>query len=197
VLYRSWEQLTRLTDAIAGGASNESRLPRELARCLRGLVNMQNQRDNMVYVVALGWDGPADWSPVSPRAIVFEQDRYFHPRARAAGPRSLPTTLASASTAFCSSPATSTQSRSPSARATSSPASLPTKAHACGGSAWTVERRHRGGLSGRRTCWTRYWERTSGTQLRGRRRARQRYARADRNDPGRARIKIPGVAHDR
>lgn len=78
VLYRSWEQLTHLTDGIAGGTSNESRLLRELARYLRGLVNMQNQRDNMVYVVSLGAQ-PTDWSPIPPRDIVMKHDRYFHP----------------------------------------------------------------------------------------------------------------------
>ncbi|WP_028061136.1 hypothetical protein [Candidatus Solirubrobacter pratensis] len=79
VLYRSWEQLTRITVAISGGASNQARLLRELGRYLRGLVNMQDQQNNMVYVVALGSDDPPGWSPISPRAIVREHNRYFHP----------------------------------------------------------------------------------------------------------------------
>jgi hypothetical protein len=38
---------------------------------------MQNQRDNMVYVVSLGWR-PTAWSPISPRDIVLQHGRYFH-----------------------------------------------------------------------------------------------------------------------
>ena len=40
---------------------------------------MQDQRNNMVYVVVLGSDGPPGWSPISPRAIVRDHNRYFHP----------------------------------------------------------------------------------------------------------------------
>jgi len=78
VVYRSWQQLTELAQRLSGGPSTESQLLRQLARYLRGLVNMRNVRDNMVYVVALGHDGNG-WSPISPRDIVLKHDRYFHP----------------------------------------------------------------------------------------------------------------------
>lgn len=77
VLYRSWEQATLLAEGVSGGASNEARLLRELTRYLRGLVNMQNQRDNMVFVVSLGRE--ADWTPIPPQDIVLKHNRYFHP----------------------------------------------------------------------------------------------------------------------
>lgn len=77
VLYGSWEQFTHLTDGLSGGASNESRLLRELNRYLRGLVSMQNHRDNMVFVVSLS--SGSEWSPIPPRDIVLQHDRYFHP----------------------------------------------------------------------------------------------------------------------
>ena len=84
VLYRSWEQLTRLCKSLSAGASAESLLLRELTRYLRGLVNMQNHRDNMVYVVSVG-EKPTPWSPISPRKIVSDHGHYFHPVGGGAG----------------------------------------------------------------------------------------------------------------
>lgn len=83
VLYRSWEQLTCLADGAGQGRGSERRLVRELARYLRGLISMQDQRDNMVYVVSLGTS--AKWSPISPREIVLTHGKYFHPVGGGAG----------------------------------------------------------------------------------------------------------------
>jgi hypothetical protein len=44
---------------------------------------MQDQRDNMVYVVSLGTS--AKWSPISPREIVLTHGKYFHPVGGGAG----------------------------------------------------------------------------------------------------------------
>jgi hypothetical protein len=79
VLYRSWETTIDLIDGVSSGASNQSRLCRELGRYLRGTVSMQDPTSNLVYVVALGGNEPTEWSPISPRAIVEEYSRYFHP----------------------------------------------------------------------------------------------------------------------
>jgi hypothetical protein len=78
VLYRSWGDLALLARGEAVGPSAESRLVRELVRYLKGLVNMQNPRDNMVYVVPLAKD-PTVWSPISPRDIVLRYNSFFHP----------------------------------------------------------------------------------------------------------------------
>ncbi len=78
VVYRSWEQMTKLARAVASGGGAESRLVAEVGRYLQGLVNMQNLRDNMVYVVSLARE-PTGWSPISPRDIVLVHGRYFHP----------------------------------------------------------------------------------------------------------------------
>jgi hypothetical protein len=78
VLYRSWKQLTQLSERLASGAGAESRLLREVSRYLRGLMNLQDQRDNMAYVVSLGAH-PTDWTPISPRDIVLNHRTYFHP----------------------------------------------------------------------------------------------------------------------
>jgi hypothetical protein len=79
VAYRSWGDLTALTNRVASGlkSNSEKRLLRELVRYLKGLMSSQNIRDNMVYVVSLG-GAPTEWSPIPPRDIVTRHRRYFH-----------------------------------------------------------------------------------------------------------------------
>jgi hypothetical protein len=52
---------------------------RDLSRYIRGLIDMRDPRDNMVYVVSLG-DGPAgDGASITWRQIVQDKNVYFHP----------------------------------------------------------------------------------------------------------------------
>lgn len=80
VLYRSWKDVTGLVERVAGtGGHAEKRLLRELVRYLKGLMTMQNVRDNMVYVVSLS-SQQRSWSgELTPVRIVSERSRYFHP----------------------------------------------------------------------------------------------------------------------
>lgn len=79
VAYRSWKQVAQLVETWSqGGTHAEGRLLRELVRYLRGLMSMQNQTSNRVYVVSLGAK-PTSWSgSLTPIQIVTEKGQYFH-----------------------------------------------------------------------------------------------------------------------
>jgi len=81
VLFRPWRRLHALCPATAG----ETRSPTErgllanLSRYIKGLIDMRDPRDNMVYVVSLG-DGPAgDRASITWREVVQDRHAYFHP----------------------------------------------------------------------------------------------------------------------
>jgi hypothetical protein len=80
VVYRSWRQVTQLAENIAReGGHAEKGLLRELVRYLRGVMTMQNVRDNLVYVVPLT-QHPEHWSgSLTGVQIVEKKQRYFHP----------------------------------------------------------------------------------------------------------------------
>ena len=79
VAYRSWKQVADLvTDAPAQGTNVEKRLLREFLQYLKGLMTMQNQTSNRVYVVSLG-ARPQKWSgSLTPIQIVRDKERHFH-----------------------------------------------------------------------------------------------------------------------
>jgi hypothetical protein len=79
VVYRSWRQIVKLTEACNPSGHAEKRILRELTTYLRGLMTMQNQVSNLVYVVSLGAN-VQEWSaPFTPIEIVTKKDRYFCP----------------------------------------------------------------------------------------------------------------------
>ncbi len=77
VHYLSWKQINHLT-GIKKGTNSEKRLLHELRSYLGGIVKMQNQESNLVYVVALA-TGTPEWSKISWKDIVNKKNRYFHP----------------------------------------------------------------------------------------------------------------------
>jgi hypothetical protein len=78
VVYRSWKQVARLLSQSAShGGHAEKRLLRELATYLKGLINMQNQQSNQVYVIALGGREIQWWAGKAWRDWVIEE-RFFH-----------------------------------------------------------------------------------------------------------------------
>ncbi len=79
VAYRSWRQVVQLVEIWSqGGGHAERRLLREFVRYLKGLMSVQNQDSNRVYVVSLGAT-PTPWSgSLTPIQIVAEKERYFH-----------------------------------------------------------------------------------------------------------------------
>ncbi len=77
--YLSWKQVADIASQSIGVSNHaEKRLLRELHRYLEGLMSMQNQTSNLVYVVALGHGTPG-WSSISWRKMVTDKQRYFHP----------------------------------------------------------------------------------------------------------------------
>jgi hypothetical protein len=75
----SWKTLASLAGKVRQGASHaEKRLLRELLVYLRGLMTMQNQDSNWVYVVSLGPGSPKK-ATISWIDIVEKNHRYFHP----------------------------------------------------------------------------------------------------------------------
>lgn len=79
VSYLSWKDIAAIAKNSQQGSSHASkRLLQELVQYLDGIMNLQNQTSNQVYVVALAGGQPS-WSRLTWRAIVAEQHRYFHP----------------------------------------------------------------------------------------------------------------------
>jgi hypothetical protein len=80
VLYRSWQELSELAakTASSGGGSAEKRLLRELVTYMKGLMTMQNVRDNMVFVVSLS-AREIENSGLTYRDPVLQHNVYFCP----------------------------------------------------------------------------------------------------------------------
>ncbi|CAG0936914.1 hypothetical protein TFLX_05811 [Thermoflexales bacterium] len=79
VHYLSWKQIAQIADQCAGQATRKEKyLLHDLHTYLRGIMSMQNQNSNLVYVVSLGTDTP-EWSTVSWIEFITKKKRYFHP----------------------------------------------------------------------------------------------------------------------
>lgn len=79
IKHLSWKDIYSIADIAYGSASNtEKKLIRELQVYLRGLVTMQNQNSNEVFVVSLGKDKP-EGCKLTWIDIVKQKERYFHP----------------------------------------------------------------------------------------------------------------------
>lgn len=75
----SWKEIHGFAETAYSFSSNaEKKLLRELQQYLRGLMTMQNQNSNEVYVVSLGSGGPAN-STLTWIDIVKEKNKYYHP----------------------------------------------------------------------------------------------------------------------
>jgi hypothetical protein len=80
VAYRSWKEIVLLAEACTSlGGRAEQRILKELIAYLRGLMTMQNQTSNMVYVVSLGAERTSFSGSLTPIEIVTVKNRYFHP----------------------------------------------------------------------------------------------------------------------
>jgi hypothetical protein len=79
-------------ESMAESALFEKHLLRELYAYLEGLLTMQNQRSNMVYVVSLGTDRP-HWSSLSWKEFVTQKEVYFHPFGSGSWPKMPPNYL--------------------------------------------------------------------------------------------------------
>ncbi len=94
IYHLSWEQVAAIAkQSQRAGSHAEKRLLQELVAYLQGLITMQDQESNWVYVVSLGADTP-DWSKLSWREIVNKQRQYFHPIGTGGWPRVPPNYLA-------------------------------------------------------------------------------------------------------
>ena len=86
VLYASWEEIVHLAAAAAVSSGwVEKRLLAELGDYLEGLIHMQDQQSNLVYVVVLA-EGTPEWSTMSWRDFVRVKRQYFHPYGKAGWP---------------------------------------------------------------------------------------------------------------
>lgn len=93
LLYRSWKQLRGTVMKSENGSSHaDKRILRELKKYLEGLMSLQNQESNLVYVVSLGSNTP-EWSQLSWIEIVTEKGRYFHPYGSGGWPKDPPNYL--------------------------------------------------------------------------------------------------------
>lgn len=90
----SWKNIHDFAEAAYSGASNsEKKLIKELQIYLRGLVTMQNQTSNEVYVVSLGSGKPDDCS-LTWIDIVKQKNKYFHPMGGGGWPKEPPNYIA-------------------------------------------------------------------------------------------------------
>jgi hypothetical protein len=79
IKYLSWKDVAALVLISQKGASHrEKHLLEELLEYLRGLITMQNQSSNWVFIVSLGSNTP-DWSTISWIDVVEKKSLYFHP----------------------------------------------------------------------------------------------------------------------
>ena len=90
----SWKDIYEFAEAAYSSASNsEKKLLKELQIYLRGLVTMQNQTSNEVYVVSLGSGNPEGCS-LSWIDIVKQKNKYFHPMGGSGWPKEPPNYIA-------------------------------------------------------------------------------------------------------
>lgn len=90
----SWKDIHVFAESAYAAASNsEKRLLKELQLYLRGLMTMQNQTSNEVYVVSLG-SGKPDNCKLSWIEIVEQYNKYFHPMGGGGWPKEPPNYIA-------------------------------------------------------------------------------------------------------
>lgn len=90
----SWKDIYGYAEKAYSVASNsDKKLLRELQLYLRGLVTMQNQTSNEVYVVSLGSENP-DGCSLSWIDIVNKKNKYFHPMGGNGWPKEPPNYIA-------------------------------------------------------------------------------------------------------
>jgi len=79
VRYLSWKQVNDLAGKSRAGATHAERhLLAELRGYLRGLMSMQDQESNLVYLLVLSAKRP-EWSRLTWIEYVTKKRRYFHP----------------------------------------------------------------------------------------------------------------------
>lgn len=83
ISHLSWSRVAGLVASTAAVVrrQEERRLLLELGRYLKGLMTMQNETSNLVYVAALN-DRALDWADITFKDFVVELGRYFHPVGR-------------------------------------------------------------------------------------------------------------------
>jgi hypothetical protein len=81
IRYRSWKQVTKIAKrSVASETHAAKRLLREFGTYMEGLMEMQNQKSNEVYVVALGAAFPMErWWHGAWRDFVITERLYFQP----------------------------------------------------------------------------------------------------------------------
>jgi len=90
----SWKNIYEFAEAAYSTSTNsEKKLLRELQLYLRGLMTMQNQNSNEVYVVSLGSGNPENCS-LSWVDIVKQKNKYFHPMGGSGWPKEPPNYIA-------------------------------------------------------------------------------------------------------
>ena len=93
VQYLSWKNVASIA-LESQRTSNHvgKRLLQELVQYLDGIMTLQNQTSNQVYVVALA-GGKPDWSALSWQDIATQRHRYFHPVGGNGWPKTPPNYL--------------------------------------------------------------------------------------------------------
>ena len=90
VHYLSWRAVAALAvEGQRASAHAEKRLLQELVSYFSGIMTLQNQTSNQVYVVAVA-GGTPDWSALSWQDIVTQWHRYFHPVGGSGWPKTPP-----------------------------------------------------------------------------------------------------------
>ncbi|WP_148347934.1 PD-(D/E)XK nuclease family protein [Bacillus rubiinfantis] len=90
----SWKDIHKFASAAYLTSSNsEKKLLKELQLYLRGLVTMQNQTSNEVYVVSISSGNPNECN-LSWIDIVKKKNKYFHPMGRNGWPKEPPNYIA-------------------------------------------------------------------------------------------------------
>jgi len=93
VRYRSWKQITKMAlQSVRTGSNAEKRLLREFAAYMEGLIDMQHQESNLVYVIALGGRRKQTWSGMAWRDHVIK-NKAFHKDCREKWPNTPPNYL--------------------------------------------------------------------------------------------------------
>jgi hypothetical protein len=78
VRYTSWKQVTKTAkQSVGSGTHAEKRLLREFVAYMEGVMDMQNQESNWVYVIALGDNETRPWAGTSWREYVIENRIFF------------------------------------------------------------------------------------------------------------------------
>lgn len=98
VSHLSWKRICEIAEASLKESNNrEKSLLKELINYLGGIMNMQNQKSNMVYVVALSDDKVGESlgeSQITFQEVVEKYNKYFHPLGINGWPKEAPNYIA-------------------------------------------------------------------------------------------------------